>query len=95
MTFLDQTFAEFLITVIRITENKLLHLSTLHPTVAIVANISDLFSLFLCLGAGKCRSDQGLMLLWQRTQVLLPPSRSGSSGPLEVQLQRDLMPLSS
>lgn len=46
MMFLDQTFAEFLITVIRITENKLLHLSTLHPTVAIVANISDLFSLF-------------------------------------------------
>lgn len=45
MKFLGQTFAEFLITVIRITENKLLHISTLHPTVAIVANISDLLSL--------------------------------------------------
>lgn len=42
MKFLGQTFAEFLITVIRITENKLLHLSTLHPTVAIVVDLLSL-----------------------------------------------------
>lgn len=76
MKFLGQTFVEFLITVIGTTENKLLHLSTLHPTIATVANISDLFSLLFASGGWE-------MPQWPRTHAALAKDH-GSAATIQI-----------